>query len=188
MGTQYILTLVTMKFHVEVETDSSLYETSDKVTQDSKSLHWDIQVEVNKVKLFPEKHTELGRVNNNVEQQQQKVEREEHSVNTIHSKTSLVPNIETSTSRSMEINVETKRTEAASAVEMAEARKLSRLLNTRGRKVSRQGEWLVFTERVGVLTTQNGVQQIREERVRINSDDLADLIAMDFKCVNVMYL
>ena len=33
-------------------------------------------------------------------------------------------------------------------------------------QVSRQGEWLVITDRAGVLTTQAGTQQIREKRVR----------------------
>ena len=33
-------------------------------------------------------------------------------------------------------------------------------------QVSRQGEWVVITDRAGVLTTQAGTQQIREKRVR----------------------
>ena len=29
-------------------------------------------------------------------------------------------------------------------------------------QVSRQGEWLVFTEKFGLLTTQNGTQQVEK--------------------------
>ena len=39
-------------------------------------------------------------------------------------------------------------------------------------QVSRMGEWLVIQERVGLLTTQNGTQQIHEKRIRINEEDL----------------
>ena len=39
-------------------------------------------------------------------------------------------------------------------------------------QVSRQGEWLVIQEKVGLLTTQNGTQQIHEKRIRINEQDL----------------
>jgi hypothetical protein len=41
--------------------------------------------------------------------------------------------------------------------------------------VSREGDWLVFRERSGVLTTQNGTQQIRERRVRITEEELSKL-------------
>ena len=47
-------------------------------------------------------------------------------------------------------------------------------------QVSRQGDWLVFTEKVGILTSQNGVQQVREERVKINSEDLDRLVGLGF--------
>jgi len=43
------------------------------------------------------------------------------------------------------------------------------------RKVSREGEWLVLREKTGLLTTQNGTQQIRETRVRISEGDLVKL-------------
>jgi len=48
------------------------------------------------------------------------------------------------------------------------------------RKVSREGEWLVFREKVGLLTTQNGTQQISEKRVRINEEDLTKLTSLGF--------
>merc|ERR1711874_917157 len=85
-------------------------------------------------------------------------------------------------SRNVQINVGSKKKSVAtmSSSSMAEERKLSKLLNPRGRKVTRQGDWLVFTEKVGILTSQNGVQQVREERVRINSEDLNRLVSLGF--------
>ena len=34
----------------------------------------------------------------------------------------------------------------------------------------------MFTDKVGVLTTQNGTQQITEKRVKVGSDDLEKLV------------
>merc|ERR1712226_1232270 len=68
-----------------------------------------------------------------------------------------------------------KKSDTSSSSSMAEERKLSKLMNPRGRKVTRMGDYLVFTE-----TSQNGVQQVREERVKINSEDLAKLVEMGF--------
>merc|ERR1712126_275484 len=61
-------------------------------------------------------------------------------------------------SRNVQINVGSKKKSVAamSSSSMAEERKLSKLLNPRGRKVTRQGDWLVFTEKVGILTSQRG--------------------------------
>merc|ERR1739838_87222 len=84
-------------------------------------------------------------------------------------------------SRNVQINVGSKRSVVAvSANSLADERKLSKLMNPRGRKVTRQGDWLVFTEKVGILTSQNGVQQVREERVKINSEDLGRLVSLGF--------
>ena len=47
-------------------------------------------------------------------------------------------------------------------------------------QVSRQGDWLVFTEKVGVLTTQAGTQQVQERRVRVGSDDLEKLVDLGY--------
>ena len=47
-------------------------------------------------------------------------------------------------------------------------------------QVSRQGDWLVFTEKVGVLTTQAGTQQVQEKRVRVGSDDLEKLVELGY--------
>merc|ERR1712226_1616413 len=51
-----------------------------------------------------------------------------------------------------------KKSDTSSSSSMAEERKLSKLMNPRGRKVTRMGDYLVFTE-----TSQNGVQQVRGE-------------------------
>jgi len=47
------------------------------------------------------------------------------------------------------------------------------------RKVSREGEWLVIREKTGLLTTQNGTQQIWEKRVRISEGDLLNFCQND---------
>ena len=47
-------------------------------------------------------------------------------------------------------------------------------------QVSRQGDWLVFTEKVGVLTTQNGTQTITEKRVKMGTDDLEKLMELGY--------
>ena len=85
-------------------------------------------------------------------------------------------------SRNVQINVGSKKKSVAamSSSSMAEERKLSKLLNPRGRKVTRQGDWLVFTEKVGVLTTQAGTQQVQEKRVRVGSDDLEKLVELGY--------
>ena len=47
-------------------------------------------------------------------------------------------------------------------------------------QVSRQGDWLVFTEKIGVLTTQNGTQTITEKRVKMGTDDLEKLMELGY--------
>ena len=47
-------------------------------------------------------------------------------------------------------------------------------------QVSRQGDWLVLTEKVGVLTTQNGTQTITEKRVKMGTDDLEKLMELGY--------
>lgn len=52
---------------------------------------------------------------------------------------------------------------------------IRRAMRKTSRKVSREGQWLVIREKTGVLTTQNGTQQIREKRVRITEEELVKL-------------
>ncbi len=44
------------------------------------------------------------------------------------------------------------------------------------RKISREGDYLVVQERLGVLMSQTGSQQVRECRYLINSDEYKDAI------------
>ena len=48
------------------------------------------------------------------------------------------------------------------------------------RQVSREGDYLVFVEKKGLLTTQNGTQQITERRVRLGGTDLNTLEELGF--------
>ena len=54
-------------------------------------------------------------------------------------------------------------------------RKLIKLMNPKGRKVTRQGDWLAW-----VVTSQNRVQQERVSRVKINAEDLDRLKGLGF--------
>ena len=47
-------------------------------------------------------------------------------------------------------------------------------------QVSREGDYLVFIEKKGLLTTQNGTQQITERRVRLGGTDLNTLEELGF--------
>ena len=59
-------------------------------------------------------------------------------------------------------------------------RKMSWITNMKGRKVTRQGDFVVITEKVGLVTSQSGVQLVREERVHINSEDYDRLVKLGF--------
>merc|ERR1711971_1241203 len=50
-----------------------------------------------------------------------------------------------------------------------------KMLRKPSRKISREGDYLVVQERLGVLMSQTGAQQVRESRYLINSDE--------YKCV-----
>merc|ERR1712226_1375023 len=134
---------------VEVETNSSLYDAP--VSHNSCGLNWDIMVEVEQVELLPEQEQQqlIKQVVQQVEQIEQELRQKESE--------------------------SAKKSDTSSSSSMAEERKLSKLMNPRGRKVTHMGDYLVFTE-----TSQNGVQQVREERVKINSEDLAKLVEMGF--------
>ena len=47
-------------------------------------------------------------------------------------------------------------------------------------QVSREGDFLVFVEKKGLLTTQNGTQQITERRVRLGATHLNTLEELGF--------
>ena len=46
-----------------------------------------------------------------------------------------------------------------------------KMLRKPSRKISRDGDYLVVQERLGVLMSQTGAQQVRENRYLINSDE-----------------
>ena len=46
--------------------------------------------------------------------------------------------------------------------------------------MSREGDFLVFVEKKGLLTTQNGTQQISERRVRLGDHDQTVLEELGF--------
>merc|ERR1712133_167429 len=158
---------VTMKFSVEVETNSSLYPAPGHDNQNLSGLNWDIIVEVEQVEQLPQQEQQqlIKEVVKQVEQQQhqeQQIEqeiRETESVSSMSKKTRKI----SSSGRSIQINGGPKKVETSTSSAIAEERKLSQLMNPRGRKVTRMGDYLVFTEN-GILTSQNGVQQVKEER------------------------
>merc|ERR1712001_768401 len=197
----------TMKFSCKVETSSSLNPAQPAPSKTSHGLNWDIQVHVDQVRLVSEppiRETEnivfSGQTTRAseppiVEKPLSTSSSSNTSKKSISHTTSMPTSMKSSSpssstmtskkstaSRNVQINVGSKKKSvvAVSANSMAEERKLSKLMNPRGRKVTRQGDWLVFTEKVGILTSQNGVQQVHEERVRINAEDLGRLVSLGF--------
>ena len=200
----------TMKFTCQVETSSSLNPVQPAAGKVKPGRNWDIQVRVDQVRLvseppandvekliFADQTTRASEPPPIFENQISTTASSHTSKKSISQSssssmsTSMKSSSQTSTtvsskksvsSRNVQINVGSKKKSVAamSSSSMAEERKLSKLLNPRGRKVTRQGDWLVFTEKVGILTSQNGVQQVREERVKINSEDLDRLVGLGF--------
>merc|ERR1712210_46943 len=78
------------------------------------------------------------------------------------------------------IQVEVQRTEGperrVSRVER-EDELIQRAMRKRSRKVSREGDFLLLVEKNGLLTTQSGVQEVHEQRVRLGGSlsELEDL-------------
>merc|ERR1712223_2069933 len=199
----------TMKFTCQVETSSSLNPVQPATGKVKPGRNWDIQVRVDQVRLvseppandvekliFADQTTRASEPPPIFENQistsaSSHTSKKSMSQSSSSMSTSMKSSSQTSTtvsskksvsSRNVQINVGSKKKSVAamSSSSMAEERKLSKLLNPRGRKVTRQGDWLVFTEKVGILTSQNGVQQVREERVKINSEDLDRLVGLGF--------
>merc|ERR1712130_149848 len=167
------------KFSCQVETSSSVNPVQKGPAKTSAGLNWDIQVHVDQVRLVSE--PPVREVENIVFAAQTTRASEPPIVENPISISSSQTSKKSTSSRNVQINVGSKRSVVAvSASSLAEERKLSKLMNPRGRKVTRQGDWLVFTEKVGILTSQNGVQQVREERVKINSEDLDRLVGLGF--------
>merc|ERR1712212_394254 len=194
----------------QVETSSSLNPIQPAPSKTNPGLNWDIQVHVDQVRLVSEPPTREAEnivfaaqttraseppiVEKPISISSSSSTHQSTSKKSISQTTSMSTSMKSSSqssttmtskkstsSRNVQINVGPKRSVVAvSASSLADERKLSKLMNPRGRKVTRQGDWLVFTEKVGILTSQNGVQQVREERVKINSEDLDRLVGLGF--------
>merc|ERR1712012_1400228 len=176
--------LWTMKFTCQVETSSSLNPVQPAAGKGKPGRNWDIQVRVDQVRLvseppandvekliFADQTTRASEPPPIFENQisttaashtsKKSVSQSSSSMSTSSQTSTTVSSKKSVSSRNVQINVGSKKKSVAamSSSSMAEERKLSKLLNPRGRKVTRQGDWLVFTEKVGILTSQNGVQQ-----------------------------
>jgi len=148
-----------MKFSVEIETDSHTFESPSGVCPSPSPLQWNIEVEVKQKAVqqpTPQPRGDLPAP----QTQARGVQPAPHGAISISQKRSVVLD-----------------TKAAGASDIL--RKLS-AMSARGRKVSRQGEWIILSERVGVLTSQNGVQQVRERRVKLGSTDFDKLVELGY--------
>ena len=195
-----------MKFSCQVETSSSLNAVQPAPAKTTAGLNWDIQVHVDQVRLVSEppvkevenivfaeqttraseppiveKPISISSSSHTSKKSMSQTTSMSTSMKSSSQSTTTMTSKKSTSSRNVQINVGSKRSVVAvSASSLADERKLSKLMNPRGRKVTRQGDWLVFTEKVGILTSQNGVQQVREERVKINSEDLNRLVSLGF--------
>jgi hypothetical protein len=61
------------------------------------------------------------------------------------------------------------RTKSQSAQEEEDARR--KMTRKPSRKISREGDYLLIQEKLGVLMSQTGAQQVKETRVLIDSDE-----------------
>lgn len=57
---------------------------------------------------------------------------------------------------------------------------IQKAMRKKSRKVSREGDFLVFVEKKGILTTQNGTQQITEKRIKLGGEEMEALEEMGF--------
>jgi hypothetical protein len=164
-----------MKFSVEVETDCKKYDRAGTESPSIRQLTWNIKVDIHQ--SLAEKENEglpvkkVGIV--------EPVKKAVGIVEPTQRKHSMQPK-----SLSQQNNEEDrlKRKSVAEIDTDTRVRKQSKLereeelvrmaMRKSSRKVSRMGEWLIIQERVGLLTTQNGTQQIHEKRIRINEEDL----------------
>eukprot|EP00088_Acartia_fossae_P064292 TRINITY_DN7908_c0_g1_i3.p1 TRINITY_DN7908_c0_g1~~TRINITY_DN7908_c0_g1_i3.p1 ORF type:complete len:165 (-),score=61.86 TRINITY_DN7908_c0_g1_i3:257-751(-) len=156
-----------MKFSVQVETESKTYERAGTESPSPRQLNWKIKVDIHQGTSLQDKE--------NAEPVAKKV----GIVEPTPRKLSVQPS---KPSLKQEDDRMKRKSVGVMEDEGARCRKQSRLqreeelvrmaMRKSSRKVSRQGEWLVIQEKVGLLTTQNGTQQIHEKRIRINEQDL----------------
>jgi len=151
-----------MKYSVEVETESRIYESpggsgygtpANGRGTPSRHLNWAIEVDI-----LTGKPMNVAMEKNNME----RVTVEKVSKRMVDT-----------ANNEPEAAVKSKRTDR-------EEELIQRALRRKTRKVSRQGDWVIFTEKQGVLTTQNGTQQITEKRVKLGTHDLEKLIELGY--------
>merc|ERR1711971_849840 len=169
-----------MKFSCQVETSSSLNPVAPAPSKSSPGLNWDIEVQVDQVRLVSEppvrenivfaaqttraseppiveKPISISSSSSSSQTSKKSVSQTTSmstSMKSSSQSSSTMTSKKSTASRNVQINVGSKKKSvvAVSANSMAEERKLSKLMNPRGRKVTRQGDWWVFTEKkVGIL-------------------------------------
>jgi len=154
-----------MKFSVQVETDCKTYDRAGTESPSIRQLNWNIKVDIHQALAEKENVKSGGKKVGIVEPTPRK-----HSMQPKQG--------------AGKENHDEERLKRKSVAEMDDTRvrKLSKMereeelvriaIRKSSRKVSRQGQWLLIQEKVGLLTTQNGTQQIHEKRIRINEEDL----------------
>merc|ERR1712106_137223 len=167
-----------MKFSVAVETDSRLIHSPEEENTSPNTLQWDIQV------LVDQQEYENIPVNGGSSMKSTTLapieETDSVSLPTGRSEASRL-SVSQSNRKESSISISKKKSialDVRSAPPDDILRKLS--MANRGRKVSRQGEWIILQEKVGLLTSQNGVQQIKERRVKLGSSDLEKLLDLGY--------
>merc|ERR1711892_855564 len=83
------------------------------------------------------------------------------------------------TGEPMQVGMEKNNIERVSRMEREEEL-IQKVMRKKSRKVSRQGDFVIFTEKQGLLTTQNGTQQITERRIKLGSHDLEKLVELGY--------
>jgi len=156
-----------MKFSVEVQTDCQTYDRNRVDSPAARHLNWDIIVDIHQHSIqFPKEKADA---------QREMVTARKMGV--VHSAPALPP----ASSQVGKIEKQMRDTECPRKTSKLDREdELVRMaMRKASRKVSREGEWLVIREKTGLLTTQNGTQQIRETRVRINEDELSKLCELN---------
>eukprot|EP00091_Calanus_sinicus_P015637 TRINITY_DN3409_c0_g1_i4.p1 TRINITY_DN3409_c0_g1~~TRINITY_DN3409_c0_g1_i4.p1 ORF type:complete len:153 (-),score=49.40 TRINITY_DN3409_c0_g1_i4:130-588(-) len=152
-----------MKYSVEVETDSRVYQspggsgygtpTNGRGGTPSRQLNWAIEVDI----LTGEP----------IQVAMEKINMEKVTAESVSKRIAA---------RAVNEPGKVKR---VSRVEREEEL-IQRAMRKKSRKVSRQGDFVIFTEKQGVLTTQNGTQQIVERRIKLGSHDLEKLVELGY--------
>jgi len=167
-----------MKFSVAVETESRLFHSPAEENTSPNPLNWNIQVLVDQQEFAPLPVNGGSNIKSSLAPIS-----EVDGANSVTGKRVSVSQAMGDRSRK-ESHITINKKKSVAPMDMRTTpeddilRKLS--LAARGRKVSRQGEWIILQEKVGVITSQNGVQQVREKRVKLGSSDLEKLIELGY--------